>query len=126
MQIILKLFAQSFYFVPLSATNTKYIHLSQTIMSALNGHISQIIGPVVDVHFELSESQEFKMPAIDDALYVKRPDGQNIFLEVQHHIGENIVRTVAMESTDGLSRGLPVKALGRPIKIGRASCRERV
>ncbi|MDR2817075.1 MAG: F0F1 ATP synthase subunit beta [Proteiniphilum sp.] len=86
-------------------------------MSALNGHISQIIGPVVDVHFELSGLQEAKLPAIDDALYVKRAEGRHIFLEVQHHIGENIVRTVAMESTDGLSRGLPVKALGRPISV---------
>ncbi len=86
-------------------------------MSELKGRISQIIGPVVDVHFEFSDSQEIKLPAIHDALYVKRYDGQEVFLEVQQHIGENIVRTVAMESTDGLSRGLSVKALGRPISV---------
>jgi len=58
-----------------------------------------------------------KLPAIHDALYLKRTDRQEVFLEVQQHIGENIVRTVAMESTDGLSRGLSVKALGRPISV---------
>jgi F-type H+-transporting ATPase subunit beta len=68
------------------------------------GKISQIIGPVVDVRFELSDSEEIKLPAINDALYVNRNDGQEVFLEVQQHIGENIVRTVAMESTDGLIR----------------------
>lgn len=81
------------------------------------GKISQIIGPVVDVRFELSDSEEIKLPAINDALYVNRNDGQEVFLEVQQHIGENIVRTVAMESTDGLRRGLQVKALGRPISV---------
>lgn len=86
-------------------------------MSELLGRISQIIGPVVDVQFELSESQEIRLPSINDALYVKRSDGQEVFLEVQQHIGENIVRTVAMESTDGLSRGLTIKALGRPISV---------
>ena len=86
-------------------------------MSDLMGRISQIIGPVVDVHFEFSNPQEMRLPAIHDALYVKRSDGQEVFLEVQQHIGENIVRTVAMESTDGLSRGLSVKALGRPISV---------
>lgn len=86
-------------------------------MSELMGRISQIIGPVVDVHFEFSNPLEVKLPAIHDALYVKRTDGQEVFLEVQQHIGENIVRTVAMESTDGLSRGLSVKALGRPISL---------
>ena len=86
-------------------------------MSELMGRISQIIGPVVDVHFEFSNPLEVKLPAIHDALYVKRTDGQEVFLEVQQHIGEYIVRTVAMESTDGLSRGLSVKALGRPISV---------
>ncbi|NMB06675.1 MAG: F0F1 ATP synthase subunit beta, partial [Bacteroidales bacterium] len=86
-------------------------------MSKLIGRISQIIGPVVDVRFEFSESTELRLPSINDALYVLRPDGQEVFLEVQQHIGENIVRTVAMESTDGLSRGLTVKALGRPISV---------
>lgn len=86
-------------------------------MSESVGRISQIIGPVVDVHFEFDKSHEVKLPSIKDALRVKRKSGQEVFLEVQQHIGENIVRTVAMESTDGLSRGLEVKALGRPISV---------
>ena len=86
-------------------------------MTILRGHISQIIGPVVDVRFDISESLEIRMPSIHDALIVKRAEGEEVFLEVQQHIGENIVRTVAMESTDGLSRGLPVKSLGRPISV---------
>jgi len=86
-------------------------------MSKLIGHISQIIGPVVDVRFEFTESFEARLPSIHDALYVSHTDGQEVFLEVQQHIGENIVRTVAMESTDGLRRGLTVKALGRPISV---------
>ena len=83
----------------------------------LNGYISQIIGPVVDVHFELPDPRQVKLPAINDALSVQHSSGQEIFLEVQQHIGENTVRTVAMDSTDGLSRGLAVKALGRPISV---------
>lgn len=86
-------------------------------MSELVGRISQIIGPVVDVHFELDKSHEIILPSIKDALRVKRSDGQEVFLEVQQHIGENTVRTVAMESTDGLSRGLEVNAMGRPISV---------
>ncbi len=85
--------------------------------SKLIGSISQIIGPVVDVQFEFPDLSELKLPAINDALYIKGSGGQEVFLEVQQHIGENVVRTVAMESTDGLSRGMPVKALGRPISV---------
>ncbi|MHB9056832.1 MAG: F0F1 ATP synthase subunit beta [Paludibacteraceae bacterium] len=81
------------------------------------GHISQIIGPVVDVFFELKEKDEIKLPAIHDALFVDRGDGRQLVVEVQQHIGENTVRTVAMDSTDGLRRGLEVKALGSPITM---------
>lgn len=86
-------------------------------MSALIGQISQIIGPVVDVRFDLTELQKANLPAIYDALNVTRGNGDEVFLEVQQHIGEQIVRTVAMESTDGLRRGLEVKALGRPLSV---------
>jgi ATP synthase, F1 beta subunit len=86
-------------------------------MPELNGRISQIIGPVVDVYFDLSESEENRIPAIHDALSVKRSNGQEIILEVQQHIGETTVRTVAMDSTDGLRRGLKVEMLGHPISI---------
>ena len=86
-------------------------------MSELTGKISQIIGPVVDVFFDISETEEKKLPAIYDALSVKRGDGQEIILEIEQHIGENTVRTVAMDSTDGLQRGLEVKPMGHPISM---------
>ncbi|MDR1653869.1 MAG: F0F1 ATP synthase subunit beta [Prevotellaceae bacterium] len=86
-------------------------------MSAFYGHISQIIGPVVDVFFELSEKNEFKLPAIHDALAVERDGGGELIVEIQQHIGENTVRAVAMDSTDGLRRGLKVRALGSPVSM---------
>ncbi len=86
-------------------------------MAEFKGHISQIIGPVVDVYFELTEEQEKKFPAIHDALSVTRNDGYTVTLEIQQHIGENTVRTVAMNATDGLQRGLEVKVLGQPISV---------
>ena len=71
------------------------------------GHISQIIGPVVDVHFDLSQAEEKNdLPKIHDALTIKRQDGKELIVEVQQHIGEDTVRTVAMDSTDGLKRGM--------------------
>ncbi len=79
----------------------------------LTGKISQIIGPVVDVSFD----QDGKLPNIFDALEVKNGDGHVIVLECQQDIGENTVRTIAMDSTDGLSRGLPVTATGSPISM---------
>ena len=85
---------------------------------AQTGRISQIIGPVVDVTFETSgEKAEKVMPRIHDALEVTHPDGRKIIIEVQQHIGEDTVRTVAMDNTDGLKRGLEVKVLGRQISM---------
>ena len=82
------------------------------------GHIAQVVGPVVDVHFDiLARDAETELPRIDDALEVTRPDGKNLVLEVQQHIGEDTVRCVAMDSTDGLSRGLEVKNTFRPIAM---------
>lgn len=86
-------------------------------MPELVGHISQIIGPVVDVCFDLDAKNEFKLPAIHDALSIERGDGKELIVEIQQHIGENTVRTVAMDSTDGLRRGLPAKSLGTPITM---------
>ena len=85
-------------------------------MSQIVGHISQVIGPVVDVYFEGSESEQL-LPAIHDALEIKRRDGKRLIVEVQQHIGENTVRTVAMDSTDGLQRGMKVRQLGGPITM---------
>ena len=73
------------------------------------GKITQVIGPVVDVTFEGEGS---KVPEIYSALVVKRHDGTELMLEVEQHIGENTVRCVAMDSTDGLQRGTRVQDLG--------------
>lgn len=75
------------------------------------GKIKQIIGPVVDVHFE------GKLPEIYNALELTRDNGQKVVLEVQQHLGEDSVRTVAMDSTDGLVRGMAVVDRGAPIKM---------
>jgi F-type H+-transporting ATPase subunit beta len=85
-------------------------------MSQIVGHISQVIGPVVDVYFEGMEA-ELVLPSIHDALEIKRPNGKRLIVEVQQHIGENTVRTVAMDSTDGLQRGMKVYPLGGPITM---------
>jgi F-type H+-transporting ATPase subunit beta len=79
------------------------------------GKIIQIIGPVVDVEFA-SES-EVKLPEIYEALEVTRPDGKILVAEVHQHLGGNRVRAVAMDSTDGLRRGLDVVATGAPISV---------
>ena len=71
-------------------------------MANIVGHISQIIGPVVDVHFKLEPGTE--LPRIHDALNVTRKNGGRLVIEVQQHIGEDTVRCVAMDSTDGLRR----------------------
>ena len=78
------------------------------------GKIVQIVGPVVDVSFEQEGSS---LPSINDALEITRPDGQVVVLECQQHIGENTVRTIAMDSTDGMSRGMDVVAKGAQITM---------
>lgn len=84
------------------------------IMSNLSGRIIQVIGPVVDVSFENTGSE---LPNIHDALEIKRDDGSVLIIECQQHIGENTVRCIAMDSTDGLQRGMNVKATGASIRI---------
>ena len=84
-------------------------------MSQVVGKISSIIGPVIDVHFEVSADS--KLPEIYDALTANRPDGTSVVLEVQQHIGEDTVRTVAMDSTDGFRRGQEVTSTGSPISM---------
>ena len=87
-------------------------------MSQLVGHISQVIGPVVDVLFEGKDvDAELRLPRIHDALEIKRPDGRILVVEVQQHIGEDTVRTVAMDRTDGLRRGMEVVPTGQPITM---------
>ncbi len=79
----------------------------------LKGKISQIIGAVVDVLFPDGEA----LPDIYTALRVARPDGTTIILECQQDIGENTMRCIAMDTTDGLQRGLEVVSLGEPISM---------
>jgi len=69
------------------------------------GHVKQIIGPVVDVSFS---GEGVRLPEILSALEIQRPNGEVLVLEVQQHLGEDSVRTVAMDSTDGLTRGTEV------------------
>ena len=78
------------------------------------GKVSQIIGPVVDVEFS---GEENPLPNIYDALEIKNSDGTKLILEVQSHIGEETVRTISMDSTDGLSRGTDAKSTGSPIQM---------
>ncbi len=78
------------------------------------GKIVQIIGPVIDVSFEGKQSE---LPNILDALEIKRDDGQIIVVECEQHIGEHTVRTIAMDSTDGLCRGMEVIATGSQITM---------
>ncbi|HRS19751.1 MAG TPA: F0F1 ATP synthase subunit beta, partial [Bacteroidales bacterium] len=83
-------------------------------MSKNVGNIVQIIGPVVDVSFEQEGST---LPKILDALEITKENGQVVVLECQQHIGEHTVRTVAMDSTDGMSRGMKVVATGAQITM---------
>ncbi len=81
---------------------------------ANTGKIVQVIGPVVDVSFD---NEDAKLPNILDALNINRPDGTVLVLEVQQHLGEDRVRTIAMEATEGLVRGMEVVDTGQPIKM---------
>ena len=77
------------------------------------GKIAQIIGPVVDVNFADNDN----LPKIYNALYIEKDNGQRIVLEVQQHLGEDRVRTIAMDATEGLVRGMKVVDTGAPIKM---------
>ncbi|MEK6476283.1 F0F1 ATP synthase subunit beta [Catalinimonas sp. 4WD22] len=81
---------------------------------ANKGKVVQVIGPVVDISFEGENS---KLPNILDALIINRPDGSKLVLETQQHLGEDRVRTIAMEGTEGLARGMEVIDTGQPIKM---------
>ena len=81
-------------------------------MSQKKGKISQIIGPVVDVTFKEGGDQ---LPKIYDSLEIIKESGEKVVVECQQHIGENSVRAIAMDSTDGLKRGMEVIATGNPI-----------
>ena len=78
------------------------------------GKILQITGAVVDVKFD-----EGHLPKIMNALSIKRDDGTDLVLETAQHIGQGVVRTIAMDSTDGLIRGAKVSDSGQPISVQR-------
>ena len=82
------------------------------------GYITQVIGPVVDVAFE-GEGNE--VPPIYAALKIERENGAELIVEVEQHIGENTVRCVAMDSTDGLKRGMKAIDLQRPLSMPTGS-----
>lgn len=85
-----------------------------TAQAMASGHVTQVIGPAVDVEFSAGH-----LPPIFTALTVSNPElsdkEDNLILEVAQHIGENTVRAVAMDSTEGLIRGMKVKSTGAPI-----------
>src|SRR5690554_4847573 len=81
-------------------------------MSQVTGKVAQVISPVVDVSFDSGDN----LPKIYDSLEVSL-GGNTLVLEVQSHIGENTVRTISMDSTDGLSRGVDAIATGAPIQM---------
>jgi F-type H+-transporting ATPase subunit beta len=83
-------------------------------MAIVTGKIIQVIGPVLDVSFEKKGGE---LPNIHDSLEIKRDNGDVLIAEVQQHIGENSVRAIAMDSTDGLRRGMDVTATGSAIKM---------
>ncbi len=78
-----------------------------------SGKVAQVIGPVVDVIFE----GEKDLPDIYEALELYNESGHRVMLECQQHIGEDTIRTVAMDATEGLARGMPVYRTGGPITM---------
>jgi len=81
-------------------------------MANVTGRVVQILGGVVDVEFP-----DGQVPELFEAIHVERAGKDPLVLEVQKHIGDNWVRTVAMDSTDGLQRGVPAHATGAPILV---------
>jgi F-type H+/Na+-transporting ATPase subunit beta len=76
------------------------------------GKVSQVIGAVVDVEFPPGQ-----LPNLLDAIVVTTQDGREVVLEVEQEVGDNTVRCIAMDSTDGFRRGDPVRATGAPIRV---------
>ncbi len=83
-------------------------------MGELKGVVTQVIGPVVDISFEVSGDD---LPEIHEALEIIKSKEEKLIVECQQHIGENTIRTIAMDSTDGLQRGLTARSLGSAIKM---------
>lgn len=84
------------------------------IMAEKFGYVTQVIGPVVDVIFEKDGED---LPPIYEALRIERDNGEKLIIEVEQHIGEDTVRCVAMDTTDGLRRGMKAWDLGRTLTM---------
>ena len=89
--------------------NFKYTYMEQKF-----GYVTQVIGPVVDVIFD---GEKVELPPIYEALAIERENGNRLIVEVEQHVGENTVRCVAMDTTDGLSRGMKALDLGRTLTM---------
>ena len=76
------------------------------------GKILQVIGPVVDIRFDAEH-----LPSIKNAILIKTDDGQQMTTEVAQHVGDDVVRCIAMSSTDGLVRGMDCIDTGNPIEV---------
>src|SRR6267378_7204566 len=87
-------------------------HAPKAEKTSKEGHVSQVIGAVVDVQFPPGEQ-----PELYEALEVKTQDGRVVVLEVEGAIGDNVVRCIAMDATDGFRRGDEVVATGKPISV---------
>ena len=83
-------------------------------MNILKGKVTQVIGPVVDITFE---NENHDLPQIHEALIVNVNENRKLIVECQQHIGENTVRTIAMDATDGLVRGMEATSTGSPISV---------
>ena len=81
-------------------------------MSTSTGRVAQIQGAVVDCEFPVD-----RLPEIYEAVEIPREEGESLVLEVQKHLGNNMVRCVAMDATEGMRRGLPANATGSPITV---------
>ncbi len=81
-------------------------------MANTTGRVVQVLGGVVDVEFP-----EGEIPDLFEAIHVQRPGKEPLVLEVEKHLGDNWVRTVAMDATDGLQRGIAAEATGAPILV---------
>src|SRR5687768_2713439 len=83
-----------------------------TAAPAATGRVIQITGPVVDIEFPAGQ-----LPSILNAVEIQRPGQEPLTCEVQQHLGNNWVRSVAMTTTDGLARGARVADTGGPISV---------
>jgi F-type H+/Na+-transporting ATPase subunit beta len=98
--------------VLIAANRLQPVSMEATNKKLQNGEVVQVVGPVVDVAFPAGT-----VPDILHALIIERPESDDLVLEVQQHLGENRVRTIAMDSTDGLVRGQNVINTGEAISM---------